>query len=526
MEKQHKEDIEEGKNTNLSFNFNKLLNANFGPKKNTAVEEAGKCLNLSGNSWESLDFNYSINADTVLTFEYKSEQEPELSMIVFESNRKWPEALSYFKIHGSLFCKDSAFGKGPVYNGNGSWQRFSLPIGQYLKGRFTKIAFAIEDDSGKKKGDASFKNVEIHEKSQVINKTVMLFSKAIPKAFQEVLPKQNTSDKNGTEIEAVKTNPFLAHSTCKDKNPEHHKYTQLCASGIMPIQSSANDLFVESLIISGMTAGLSSSYKTLLEMLSVKASEKLIWTFEGNSQAFEYLSAGEVLTLNYSICSLDKKVTINVFGTETVPLILQEAFTTGQDSELQVENIFDCGSRDELVGLDDLSIDIKGSMQDEFKFQIDTEAGVFTFDPTQFSYLKENEILEFHFKLGSTEKPEEKAKELFSVVIVGHLKVQPSIVIIQNHIERKKLLTFLEFAVQESTGKVLRDELIVSTTQMGSLVFSIGECSLEIKQRSFTEPELEICDDSKLFTDSTKVDLKNYSEKEDADFLDCDLKVI
>ncbi len=93
---------------------------------------------------------------------------------------------------------------------------------------------------------------------------------------------------------------------------------------------------VTSVTSGGVTTGLLSNNAGLLNMLSVNANVissgnttgTILWTFNSGSEAFNYLAAGETLTLTYTISATDsqfasdtQQVTITITGTNDDPIV-------------------------------------------------------------------------------------------------------------------------------------------------------------------------------------------------------------
>ena len=90
-----------------------------------------------------------------------------------------------------------------------------------------------------------------------------------------------------------------------------------------------------------LATGLLSDNAALKAMLGIspttllagsEATEKLTWTFDSGSEAFDYLSAGEKLNLTYTIrltdgssSTADKALTITITGTNDAPVVTQQA---------------------------------------------------------------------------------------------------------------------------------------------------------------------------------------------------------
>jgi VCBS repeat-containing protein len=108
-------------------------------------------------------------------------------------------------------------------------------------------------------------------------------------------------------------------------------------------QSNTVTASVSSVTASGTTAGLGSDDAALLAMLTVNANViggdsttgTISWSFSSGSETFDYLAAGESLTLTYTITVTDSSgaidtqdVTITINGTNDAPVVM----LTGGDS--------------------------------------------------------------------------------------------------------------------------------------------------------------------------------------------------
>jgi VCBS repeat-containing protein len=117
----------------------------------------------------------------------------------------------------------------------------------------------------------------------------------------------------------------------------------LTASGTLSVEdvdvTNTVSVAVQSVVAGGTTVGLGSDNAALLAMLSVNAGNVISnstttgtinWAFGSGSEAFDYLAAGESLTLTYTVRATDsatpaafadKTVTITVTGTQDLPRI-------------------------------------------------------------------------------------------------------------------------------------------------------------------------------------------------------------
>jgi len=127
--------------------------------------------------------------------------------------------------------------------------------------------------------------------------------------------------------------------------------------------------------------------------------------------------------------------------------------------------------------------------------------------------LKKNEILEFHLNQDVSETTSEIKTEIFSIIIIGHEGMLPSMVIYQNPYEKKNLFSFLEYAICETAGRALVNALTVPEKHIDSLIFTLGDCTLSFENRVLTQKNVEITEDESLYRESTKFDFEEGSEE-------------
>ncbi|MEM6804398.1 MAG: PKD domain-containing protein, partial [Bacteroidota bacterium] len=124
------------------------------------VQNAGKDVLIKDNAWKYIDFSYTITANTILTFEFKSTVKGEIAAIGMDDDNNWsPERA--FKLFGTQG------GQGIItdfedYSPN-SFQKYSIPIGQYYRGAMDRIFFLMDHDGGARNGNAFFRNIKVSE---------------------------------------------------------------------------------------------------------------------------------------------------------------------------------------------------------------------------------------------------------------------------------------------------------------------------------------------------------------------------
>lgn len=136
-----------------------------GPDQNdgsttVAVLDGGATLQLSGNVWRKINLPYNVTADTVLEFDFRSSSEGEIHSIGFDKDLSIDfGGPRTFKVHGTQSWGITAFDN---YVPSG-WQRYTIPVGQFLTGNFQYLTFGMDHDVANPTGESFFSNVRIYE---------------------------------------------------------------------------------------------------------------------------------------------------------------------------------------------------------------------------------------------------------------------------------------------------------------------------------------------------------------------------
>jgi Ca2+-binding RTX toxin-like protein len=124
---------------------------------------------MDGNVWKKLALNYTVTADTILEFEFKSTLEAEISAIGFENDNNFTNDGNRFKIWGTqnngmnYAAPQSQF----EYDGSGDWVSYQIDVGTFFTGVFSHLAFVNDDDAGGAKGNSFYRNIKIFDVSVV-----------------------------------------------------------------------------------------------------------------------------------------------------------------------------------------------------------------------------------------------------------------------------------------------------------------------------------------------------------------------
>jgi hypothetical protein len=119
------------------------------------VAAGGNELRIKDNAWKAISFPYTITVDTFIEFEFMTSKEGEVHGVGFDTDNSISSNRS-FKVHGTQNWGISNYDN---YSGSG-WKSYSIPVGQFFTGNFTKLIFIADDDySGNGLGESRFRNV-------------------------------------------------------------------------------------------------------------------------------------------------------------------------------------------------------------------------------------------------------------------------------------------------------------------------------------------------------------------------------
>ncbi len=127
------------------------------------VSPDGTVLTLSGNAWKKVDFPYTLTANTVLSFEFRTDSIVEIAGIGFDDASGFGGGVNGYQLNGTQVWNgmDQSF---RTYQSGDGWVRFDIPIGLDYTGPMTQLVFVLDDDASPT-GNLSFRNVNFYENS-------------------------------------------------------------------------------------------------------------------------------------------------------------------------------------------------------------------------------------------------------------------------------------------------------------------------------------------------------------------------
>ncbi len=128
-----------------------------------SVIENGDGFIMDGNLWKKVLVNYTVTADTIIEFDFKSTLEAEISGVGFDNDNNI-SAGNTFKVFGTQNWGITAFDN---YTGSSDWEHFTIDVGSYFTGTFSHLVFMNDDDgnapSNGTDGNSWFRNFKIYD---------------------------------------------------------------------------------------------------------------------------------------------------------------------------------------------------------------------------------------------------------------------------------------------------------------------------------------------------------------------------
>lgn len=127
------------------------------------VLNGGSTLNLQGNAWKSIAFNYTLTQDSVLEFDFRSMLGGDLHAIGLESDRRL-STDRLIKLHGpenGEFLTTESYSDS-LYD----WKHYRIEVGKLLTGDINQLIFANDHDVRQAFAESSFANVRLYEATE------------------------------------------------------------------------------------------------------------------------------------------------------------------------------------------------------------------------------------------------------------------------------------------------------------------------------------------------------------------------
>ncbi len=176
------------------------------------VEDNGDAARLVDNTWKRSIDTYSITANTVIEFEFKSTAEGEIHGIGFDEDNSL-SSNRIFKVHGTQNWGIQDYDN---YPSEGNYKTYVIPVGNSYTGNAMNLVLVNDNDNGRG-NNSSFKNIRIYENSST--RIVLNSNKTILNELDDEPIKSLNNDLSAYP------NPFT--NQVKLKLPENHDFTDV-----------------------------------------------------------------------------------------------------------------------------------------------------------------------------------------------------------------------------------------------------------------------------------------------------------
>ena len=131
-------------------------------------------LQMSGNTWKALDFDYVVTGESYVTFEYNTEAEGELTGLIFLRDGLDPSNTGTWNLHQEsefihLDGDQNYNGFGGFYDdGLGGWQTITVKLSDFneIGAEIDHLVF-VNDDDADASGASSFRNIQVFENNGI-----------------------------------------------------------------------------------------------------------------------------------------------------------------------------------------------------------------------------------------------------------------------------------------------------------------------------------------------------------------------
>ncbi len=147
-----------------SPNFARISTSPYGPGSSATVstEDKGATIQITGNGWVKIPYAYTVTADTMLSFDYRTTSQGDIHAIGMD-NDNTAESGKTFQLDGiSSYGIDDYF---DYHFGIPGWRHYEIPIGSYYTGSMQYIFFANEEGGVSPDAESEFSNIVVYESS-------------------------------------------------------------------------------------------------------------------------------------------------------------------------------------------------------------------------------------------------------------------------------------------------------------------------------------------------------------------------
>ncbi len=130
-----------------------------------AVQDGGLTFFMEGNRWRRTLQSFTVNAETVVAFDFMSTSQGEIHGVGFDENQTLGDAQRIFRIWGTQNWSGD-INWIQTYTSVGSFQTFVIPVGRFYSGAGFRLVLVNDKDSGTLNNNSRYRNVRIYRLDQ------------------------------------------------------------------------------------------------------------------------------------------------------------------------------------------------------------------------------------------------------------------------------------------------------------------------------------------------------------------------
>ncbi len=123
------------------------------------IQDAGATVFITGNAWKAVEVNYTVTANTVIEFDFRSGVEGEIHEVSFDNDLLIDREHRHVIYGNQGFTGDYV---NQVYTGSGNWEHFVIHIGANFTGTYQYMLLTADDDANSL-GESYFRNFQMYE---------------------------------------------------------------------------------------------------------------------------------------------------------------------------------------------------------------------------------------------------------------------------------------------------------------------------------------------------------------------------
>ncbi len=187
-------EVQEVLETEFFLDFDDNANfINYGGGQDSGVPvtiiEDGHGVIFDDNAWRRFPVNYNVTANTIIEFDFRSTNIPEIAAISFDDDNTFNNDPFHFFLYGTQLGGVPYAAPTPTfeYDGSGDWVHVTIPVGTFYTGNFPHIGIIADDDGPGDDGDAQFRNMVIHDGEYVYGATSLTVSDTYEEQYSTIL---------------------------------------------------------------------------------------------------------------------------------------------------------------------------------------------------------------------------------------------------------------------------------------------------------------------------------------------------